>query len=154
MTLRVGAVSWASICRELSANLNMVVSASFSKSPPRTKNTRRTKPASIFLSLSREGEQMHERVSTPQQRLCTRKQNGLRAMASVHVQVIIPKKLAVEMDQWIREGRFANRSEAIETVIALYEERERTREFYRMLLTRSDQAKRNRGSLIPLEEIP
>jgi Arc/MetJ-type ribon-helix-helix transcriptional regulator len=74
-------------------------------------------------------------------------------MATVQVQVRVPKKVVQEIDRWIAEGRFANRSEAIKTVLTLYEERERTREFYGMLLRRSEQAKEKPDSLIPLEEI-
>jgi Arc/MetJ-type ribon-helix-helix transcriptional regulator len=59
--------------------------------------------------------------------------------------------MAQELDKWISEGRFANRSEAIKTVLALYEEREKTREFYRMLKRHEDAKKPS--SLIPLEEI-
>ncbi len=74
-------------------------------------------------------------------------------MATVQVQVRVPKKVVQEIDRWIAEGRFANRSEAIKTVLTLYEERERTREFYRKLLNRSEQSKKKPDSLIPLEEI-
>ena len=75
-------------------------------------------------------------------------------MATVQVQVRVPKKMVQEIDRWIAEGRFANRSEAIKTVLSLYEERERTREVYGKLLNRSEQAKKKPDSLIPLEEIP
>jgi len=74
-------------------------------------------------------------------------------MATVQVQVRVPKKVVQEIDRWIAEGRFANRSEAIKTVLSLYEERERTREFYGKLLNRSEEAKKKPDSLIPLEEI-
>lgn len=74
-------------------------------------------------------------------------------MATVRVQVRVPKKVVQEIDRWIAEGRFANRNEAIETVLTLHQERERTREFYARLLNRSEQAKKNPDSLIPLEEI-
>jgi Arc/MetJ-type ribon-helix-helix transcriptional regulator len=66
--------------------------------------------------------------------LYNRKQNRLRAMTTVQVQVRAQKRVVQELDRWISEGRFANRSEAIKTVLALYEEREKTREFYKMLL--------------------
>jgi Arc/MetJ-type ribon-helix-helix transcriptional regulator len=69
------------------------------------------------------------------------------------VQVRVPKRVVQEIDRWIAEGRFANRSEAIKTVLSLYEERERTREFYWRLLNRSEQSKKKPDSLIPLEEI-
>ncbi len=74
-------------------------------------------------------------------------------MATVQVQVRVPKKVVQDIDRWIAEGRFANRSEAIKTVLTLYEEREKTREFYRKLLKRSEQAKKKTDSMIPLEEI-
>ena len=74
-------------------------------------------------------------------------------MTTVQVQVRVPKRVARELDKWISQGRFANRSEAIKTVLALYEEREKTREFYRTLLKRSEEAKKKPNSLIPLEEL-
>jgi len=70
------------------------------------------------------------------------------------VQVRMPEKLLEEIDKWITEGRFKSRSDAIKTIIILYEERERTREFYKMLLERSKEAKEKPENLIPLEEIP
>jgi len=75
-------------------------------------------------------------------------------MTSVQVQVRVPKKVVQEIDRWITEGRFASRSEAIKTVLTIYREREKTREFYRTLLKRSEQAKKKPESLIPLDEIP
>jgi len=68
--------------------------------------------------------------------------------------VRIPEKLLMEIDKWVAEGRFRSRSDAIKTIISLYEEREKTREFYRMLVERSAEAKEKPGTLIPLEEIP
>ncbi len=73
-------------------------------------------------------------------------------MAAVQVQVKVPKKVVQKIDRWIAEGRFADRSEAIKTVVALYEEREMTREFYWKLLNRSEQAKKKPDSLIPIRE--
>jgi len=74
-------------------------------------------------------------------------------MATTQVQVRIPEALVEEIDSWISEGRFSSRSEAIKTILTLYNERENTRKFYRTLLKRSDEAKRHPESLIPLEEI-
>jgi len=70
------------------------------------------------------------------------------------VQVRMPEKLLREIDRWVAEGRFRSRSDAIKTIIALYEERERTREFYNMLIKRSKEAKEKPEILVPLEEIP
>lgn len=66
----------------------------------------------------------------------------------------MPEKLLREIDRWVAEGRFRSRSDAIKTIIALYEERERTREFYNMLIKRSKEAKEKPEILVPLEEIP
>jgi Arc/MetJ-type ribon-helix-helix transcriptional regulator len=74
-------------------------------------------------------------------------------MTTVQVQVRVPKKVVEELDRWISEGRFANRSEAIKTILALHQEMDRTRKFYQTLLERSEQAKKKPSGLIPLEEI-
>jgi len=70
------------------------------------------------------------------------------------VQVRMPEKLVKVIDKWVAEGRFKSRSDAIKTIVALYEERERTREFYKMLVERSKEAKERPEILVPLEEIP
>ena len=70
------------------------------------------------------------------------------------VQVRMPEKLVKEIDKWVAEGRFKSRSDAIKTIVALYEERERTREFYKMLVERSKEAKEKPEILVPLDEIP
>jgi Arc/MetJ-type ribon-helix-helix transcriptional regulator len=74
-------------------------------------------------------------------------------MTTVQVQVRVPEKVVQEIDKWISEGRFASRSEAIKTVLLLYEERERTRKFYETLVKRSEQARKKPDSLVPLEDI-
>ena len=74
-------------------------------------------------------------------------------MTTVQVQVRVPRRVVREIDRWIAEGRFSNRSEAIKTVLTLYEEREKTREFYGILLKRSEQVKKKPDSLVPLEDI-
>ena len=70
------------------------------------------------------------------------------------VQVRMPEKLVREIDRWVAEGRFKSRSDAIKTIVAMYEERERTREFYKMLVERSREAREKPEILVPLEEIP
>ncbi len=69
------------------------------------------------------------------------------------VQVRMPEKLLKEIDKWIAEGRFASRSDAIKTIVAIHEERERTRNFYEMLQERSKEAKKKPGTLITLDEV-
>ncbi|MFP4006188.1 MAG: ribbon-helix-helix domain-containing protein [Candidatus Hadarchaeia archaeon] len=67
------------------------------------------------------------------------------------VQVRVPDKMVETLDKWIEEGRFKSRSDAIRTVLAQYEEKERTREFYEMLKERSEEAKEHPEKLVPLE---
>lgn len=57
-----------------------------------------------------------------------------------------------DIDKWIEEGRFKSRSDAIKTIISLFEEREKTREFLAMLNARSEEAEERPETLIPLEE--
>lgn len=68
------------------------------------------------------------------------------------VQLRLPEKMLEEIDRWVAEGRFKSRSDAIKTILAFYEEREKTREFLKMLTKRSEEAKKRPRSLIPLEE--
>lgn len=58
-----------------------------------------------------------------------------------------------EIDRWVAEGRFKSRSDAIKSIISLYEEREKTREFYKLLLKRSEEARKHPERLVPLEEV-
>lgn len=64
----------------------------------------------------------------------------------------LPQKMIEEIDKWIEEGRFKSRSDAIKTIISLFEEREKTREFLAMLNARSEEAEEHPETLIPLEE--
>jgi len=68
------------------------------------------------------------------------------------VQVRMPEGLVKEIDRWVAEGRFKSRSDAVKTIVAVYQERERTREFYRMLVERSREAREKLEILVPLEE--
>ena len=68
------------------------------------------------------------------------------------VQLRLPQKMIEEIDKWIEEGRFKSRSDAIKTIISLFEEREKTREFLAMLNARSEEAEEHPETLIPLEE--
>ena len=71
----------------------------------------------------------------------------------VQVQLRLSQKTLEEIDKWVAEGRFKSRSDAIKTIISLYEEREKTREFFKMLVSRSEEAKKHPALLIPLEEL-
>ncbi|MDH5441299.1 MAG: ribbon-helix-helix domain-containing protein [Candidatus Bathyarchaeota archaeon] len=65
----------------------------------------------------------------------------------------MPEGLVKEIDRWVAEGRFKSRSDAVKTIVAVYQERERTREFYRMLIERSREAREKPEILVLLEEI-
>lgn len=58
-----------------------------------------------------------------------------------------------ELDGWIQEGRFKSRSDAIRSILAFYEEREKTLDFYKMLRERSKDAKERPEIFIPLEDM-
>jgi len=68
------------------------------------------------------------------------------------VQLRLPEELVEEIDAWVKSGRFRSRSDAIKSMIEIYNERERTREFLKMLDTRSREAEDSPEKLIPLEE--
>ncbi len=69
------------------------------------------------------------------------------------VQLRLPEKTLAQIDFWVAEGKFKSRSDAIKTIISLYEERENTRKFYELLNKRSEDAKKHPEKLIPLEEL-
>jgi len=71
----------------------------------------------------------------------------------VQVQLRIPEESISEIDKWVSEGKFKSRSDAIRTILALYQEKEKTREFCKMLVERSNEAKENPEILIPLEDL-
>ncbi len=78
--------------------------------------------------------------------------NLFTQLATTQVQVRIPGELVKELDRWISEGRFASRSEAVKTIIALYNEREHTRTFYQGIIKRNDEARTHPEFLIPLDD--
>ncbi len=67
------------------------------------------------------------------------------------VQVRVTDKMIESLDEWVEEGKFKSRSDAIRSVLQQYGEREKTREFYKMLNKRSEEAEENPEELIPLE---
>ncbi len=74
-------------------------------------------------------------------------------MMMVQVQLRVPDEAVKEIDRWVAEGRFKSRSDAIKTIITIYEEREKTRQFYKMLVERSEEAREKPEILVPLEEL-
>jgi Arc/MetJ-type ribon-helix-helix transcriptional regulator len=69
------------------------------------------------------------------------------------VQLRLPEKMVEEIDKWVAEGRFKNRSDAIKSIIAFYEEREKTCQFFNMLVKRSEETKKRPEYLVRLEEL-
>ncbi len=69
------------------------------------------------------------------------------------VQLRLPEKTIEQIDCWVAEGKFKSRSDAIKTIISLYEEREKTRAFHETLQRRSQEAKDHPERLVPLEEV-
>ena len=74
-------------------------------------------------------------------------------MTTTQVQVRIPDELVEQIDRWVADGRFSSRSEAVKTIVTLYNEREKTRRFYEMLSRESDEARKRPESLISLHDV-
>jgi Arc/MetJ-type ribon-helix-helix transcriptional regulator len=68
------------------------------------------------------------------------------------VQLRLPEKMIAEIDCWVSECKFKSRSDAVKTIISLYEEREKTHEFFDLLHKRSQEAKEQPEKPVPLEE--
>ena len=68
----------------------------------------------------------------------------------VQVQLRVPEQTIREIDELIEEGKFKSRSDAIKTMVNLYEERMKTMEFFKMLMKRSKEAEEKPEILIPL----
>ncbi|MFH1751399.1 MAG: ribbon-helix-helix domain-containing protein [archaeon] len=71
----------------------------------------------------------------------------------VQVQLRVPNETVRELDRWVKKGKFKSRSDAIKTAITIYEDREKTREFYKLLIKRSKEVKEQPEKLIALEEL-
>ena len=50
--------------------------------------------------------------------VCTTREPGT-------VQIRMPEKAVKDIDKWVAEGKSASRSEAVKTIVALYQERPR-----------------------------
>jgi len=66
------------------------------------------------------------------------------------IQLRLAQKTLKMIDKWVAEGRFESRSDAIQTIISLYQEREKTREFFKILVSLSKEVKKNPELLIPI----
>ena len=72
---------------------------------------------------------------------------------TVQVQLRMPKESVREIDEWVSEGKFKSRSDAVKTIIALYEDKIKTRDFFKMLMERSKQVEDKPKILIPLDDV-
>lgn len=68
------------------------------------------------------------------------------------VQLRIPDEMLSIIDKWVKEGKYRSRSDAIKSMITVYLEREKTREFFKMLQERSEEVKTNPEILIPFDD--
>lgn len=71
----------------------------------------------------------------------------------VQVQLRIPEQTVNEIDSWVDDGKFRSRSDAVKTIIAIYEDKVKTIEFLKMLMKRSKEAEDNPKILVPLDDI-
>ena len=67
------------------------------------------------------------------------------------VQLRLPQSLIEEIDKRVQAEEFRSHSDAIKAMVIIYQEREKTRDFLKMLKTRSREAEENPEGLIPLE---
>ncbi len=65
----------------------------------------------------------------------------------------VPEEKIREIDRLVKKGVFKSRSDAIRTMIELYQERRKIREFYAMLRERSKEAEEHPEDLIPIEDV-
>jgi Arc/MetJ-type ribon-helix-helix transcriptional regulator len=71
----------------------------------------------------------------------------------IPVNVRLPEGLIKPIDEWVNEGRFASRSEAIKSMVFFYEEREKTASFLDMLNQRSKESREHPEELVPLDKL-
>lgn len=68
------------------------------------------------------------------------------------VQLRVPEQMIEAIDKEISSGKFKSRSEAIKLIIYEYQEKQKTREFYRELDKRSTESKK-KSNLIALKDL-
>jgi len=73
-------------------------------------------------------------------------------MSMTRIQARLPERVVKKIDKWIVEKGFRGRSGAVRAIMGFYEERQETRKFFKMLISRSEEAKKHPEMLIPLEE--
>lgn len=73
-------------------------------------------------------------------------------VVTTSVQVRMPDVDVSFIDALVKQGVFSSRSDAIKTIVTLYREREKTREFYNLLVRRSEEARLHPELLILLDD--
>ena len=68
------------------------------------------------------------------------------------IQVRVPDELIGQIDGWVNKKRFKSRSDAIREILTLYEEREKTRDFYSMIIEREKEVEEHPDILVPLDD--
>jgi Arc/MetJ-type ribon-helix-helix transcriptional regulator len=66
------------------------------------------------------------------------------------VQIRLAEKIVNKIDRMAKEKGFKSRSDAVRAIISYYEEREKTQEFFKMLVSRSQEARKHPEMRIPL----
>ena len=71
----------------------------------------------------------------------------------ISVNVRVPEQMVASIDASVKRGIFASRSDAIKTMIAIYEEKEKTRQFLDMLNEESEHARKHPEKLVSLKDL-
>jgi Arc/MetJ-type ribon-helix-helix transcriptional regulator len=71
----------------------------------------------------------------------------------VQVQLRLPEEDIELLDRWVKEGKYKSRSEALRAILTFYKEREKTMDFYRMLVARDRETLEDSSLLVPLDEV-
>ena len=69
------------------------------------------------------------------------------------LQLRVSEQTIKDIDKWVKQGRFKSRSDAVKTILTIYEEKMRTMEFLKMLMKRSKEAEENPNALIALDDM-
>ena len=69
----------------------------------------------------------------------------------IQVQLRVPSAMVKSIDAKVAKGEFRSRSDAIKSMIRAFEEREKTRAFYQVLVSRSEEARK--GNRVPLGRV-
>ncbi len=71
----------------------------------------------------------------------------------VQVQVRMAEKEVDEIDRMVEEGLFKSRSDAIRSIVKVYEHNQKVRDFYEEIERIDRETEENPERLIPIEEI-